>query len=130
MKFIKKIFIKIKKLINKIFRPKLLDPESIVNYVFSAENLPEPLDTSTEIELVQAFQNNNDLNAKSKLIEHNLRLVMYIAKKFENNKLDMQDIVSVGSIGLIKAVDSYKLDKNIKLLNKSCIILWYFKRNE
>ena len=54
-------------------------------------------------------------SAKSKLIEHNLRLVMYIAKRFESTKVNLEDLVSVGSIGLIKAVDSYKLDKNIKL---------------
>lgn len=109
------IFQKIKAFFLKIFKPNLLDVESIVNYMFSAESLPAPLDLEKENSLVKAFQDNNDLSAKSLLIEHNLRLVMYIAKKFESNKLDMQDLVSVGSIGLIKAVDSYKLDKNIKL---------------
>ena len=83
--------------------------------MFTAESLPEPLSLNDEISLVTAFQTENDLNAKSKLVEHNLRLVMYIAKRFEGNKIDLQDLVSVGSIGLIKAVDSYKLDKNIKL---------------
>lgn len=104
-----------KKIYLKIIKQDLLSPESIVNYMFSAESLPEPLSTESEFELVSSFQEKNDLSAKSKLIEHNLRLVMYIAKKFETTKLDMQDLVSVGSIGLIKAVDSYKLDKNIKL---------------
>lgn len=104
-----------KKMYLKIFKQNFLTPESIVNYMFSAESLPEPLSTENEFELVNNFQEKNDLSAKSKLIEHNLRLVMYIAKKFETTKLDMQDLVSVGSIGLIKAVDSYKLDKNIKL---------------
>lgn len=111
-KTIKNFFIK---LYNKLFKTDFLNPESIVNYMFSAETLPEPLSTEEECSLVLSFQNDADLSAKAKLIEHNLRLVMYIAKKFENNRLDMQDIVSVGSIGLIKAVDSYKLDKNIKL---------------
>lgn len=109
---IKNFFIK---LYNKFFKTDFLSPESIVNYMFSAETLPEPLSTEEESSLVLSFQNNADISAKAKLIEHNLRLVMYIAKKFENNRLDMQDLVSVGSIGLIKAVDSYKLDKNIKL---------------
>ena len=109
------IFKKIKAFILKLFKPNLLDVESIVNYMFSAESLPAPLDLDEETSLVKSFQDNNDLSAKSLLIEHNLRLVMYIAKKFESNKIDMQDLVSVGSIGLIKAVDSYKLDKNIKL---------------
>jgi len=104
-----------KNLYYKLFKSNFLDIENIVNYMFTAESLPEPLSSEEECSLVTMFQNNSDLSAKSKLIEHNLRLVMYIAKKFENNRLDMQDLVSVGSIGLIKAVDSYKLDKNIKL---------------
>ncbi len=112
---LKEIFNKIILFIKKLFKKDFLSPDSIVNYMFTAESLPEPLPTKTEAELVKEFQDNKDLSAKSKLIEHNLRLVMYIAKRFENNKLDMQDLVSVGSIGLIKAVDSYKLDKNIKL---------------
>ena len=103
------------RLYNKLFKTNFFDIESLVNYMFTAETLPEPLTMEEESSLVLSFQNNADLSAKSKLIEHNLRLVMYIAKKFENNRLDMQDLVSVGSIGLIKAVDSYKLDKNIKL---------------
>ena len=127
------IFIKIKNIIKKIFSINLLDKESIVSYIFSNESLPAPLNTETEFEYVKAFQENNDLNAKSKLIEHNLRLVMYIAKRFESNKLDLQDLVSVGSIGLIKAVDSYKLDKNIKLATYAsrCIeneILMYLRK--
>lgn len=111
MKFIKKLI----NFFKKIFTVDFLNPESIVNYMFTAESLPEPLEQDKETALIQAFQTTNDLNAKAKLIEHNLRLVMYIAKRFESNKIDMQDLVSVGSIGLIKAVDSYKLDKNIKL---------------
>lgn len=127
------IFIKIKTILKKIFSINLLDKESIVSYIFSNESLPAPLNTETEFEYVKAFQENNDLNAKSKLIEHNLRLVMYIAKRFESNKLDLQDLVSVGSIGLIKAVDSYKLDKNIKLATYAsrCIeneILMYLRK--
>ena len=109
------IFKLIKNFFVKIFKADFLDPESIVNYMFSTDSLPEPLPLEEESELVKQFQDNGNLNAKAKLIEHNLRLVMYIAKRFESNKIDMQDLVSVGSIGLIKAVDSYKLDKNIKL---------------
>ncbi len=104
-----------KRLYLRIFKTDFLHPESLVNYIFTAESLPEPLDITAEQDLVRAFQDNHDLNAKSKLIEHNLRLVMYIAKRFESKKLNLEDLVSVGSIGLIKAVDSYKLDKNIKL---------------
>jgi len=128
-----KIYNKLILLIKKILKKDFLSTESIVNYMFSTESLPEPLSMETEARLVKNFQDNNDLSAKSKLIEHNLRLVMYIAKRFENNKLDMQDLVSVGSIGLIKAVDSYKLDKNIKLATYAsrCIeneILMYLRK--
>lgn len=123
----------VKNLINKIKNKNLIDEENIVNYIFTAETLPEPLSSEKEYELVLAFQNNNDISAKSKLIEHNLRLVMYIAKRFESNKLDLQDLVSVGSIGLIKAVDSYRVDKNIKLATYAsrCIeneILMYLRK--
>ena len=108
------ILLKIKKLLNKIFKLDIVEIDDLVNYIFTAESLPEPLDIEQESELVLRYQNNKDDSAKAELIEHNLRLVMYIAKKFENVKLDMQDLVSVGTIGLIKAVHSYKLDKNIK----------------
>ena len=129
----KSLFKKLKLFILRILKKYFLSPESIVNYMFTAESLPEPLKTETEIELVRDFQDNNNELAKSKLIEHNLRLVMYIAKKFESKKLDLQDLVSVGSIGLIKAVDSYKLDKNIKLATYAsrCIeneILMYLRK--
>ena len=133
MNIFNKIFSKIKQLILKILKKDFLSPENIVNYMFSAESLPEPLPTESEIELVKRFQEEQDISAKAKLIEHNLRLVMYIAKKFEGNKIDMQDLVSVGSVGLIKAVDSYKLDKNIKLATYAsrCIeneILMYLRK--
>ena len=116
MKIINKIRNFFKRLFKgSLFKHDLLAVESVVNYIFTAQNLPDPLSNDDEIDCVNRFINFHDLEAKSALIEHNLRLVMYIAKKFENNRLDMQDLVSVGSIGLIKAVDSYKPDKNIKL---------------
>lgn len=132
-KMIQNLMKKIKDWFAKIFKRDLLSPKQIVNYIFSAESLPEPLNIEQECNLVHAFQDNKDISAKSKLIEHNLRLVVYVAKRFENNKLDMQDLVSVGSIGLIKAVDSYKLDKNIKLATYAsrCIeneILMYLRK--
>lgn len=130
---IMKLFKMIKNFFIRLFRRNFLNIENIVNYIFSTESLPEPLDNDKEFELVKAFQEQNDISAKSELIEHNLRLVMYIAKRFENKKLDMQDLVSVGSIGLIKAVDSYKPDKNIKLATYAsrCIeneILMYLRK--
>lgn len=128
---LKKIFLWIKKIFTK--RLNIFDVESIVNYIFTAESLPSPLSNDREAELVHKFQDQKDQKAKAELIEHNLRLVMYIAKRFESKKLDMQDLVSVGSIGLIKAVDSYKLDKNIKLATYAsrCIeneILMYLRK--
>jgi len=127
------IFIKIKNFIINLFKGNLLSSESIVNYIFTNESLPEPLEQDEEIDLVNRFQEQNDLSAKSALIEHNLRLVMYIAKRFESQKLELPDLVSVGSIGLIKAVDSYKADKNIKLATYAsrCIeneILMYLRK--
>ena len=131
-KFIKNTFKKIASFFKNLFK-KDDEIENLVNYIFSAESLPEPLTLNKESELVARFQNDNDASAKAELIEHNLRLVMYIAKKFENYKLDLQDLVSVGAIGLIKAVDSYKLDKNIKLATYAsrCIeneILMYLRK--
>lgn len=119
-------------LISKFTQIDLLDSESIVNYIYSNESLPEPLKADEEYTTLLEMQNGSE-TAKSKLIEHNLRLVMYIAKKFENNRLELQDLVSVGSIGLIKAINSYKLDKNIKLATYAsrCIeneILMYLRK--
>ena len=137
MKLFKKIrdlFVRlITKFKRKFIRLNPFNIKSIVNYIFSAESLPAPLNLEQEVELVRDFQENKNERAKALLIEHNLRLVMYIAKRFESKKLDMQDLVSVGSIGLIKAVDSYKLDKNIKLATYAsrCIeneILMYLRK--
>ena len=127
------IFLKIKQFFLSFFKGNLLTSESVVNYIFTNESLPEPLEQERESELVIRFQEHNDLNAKSELVEHNLRLVMYIAKRFESQKLELPDLVSVGSIGLIKAVDSYKVDKNIKLATYAsrCIeneILMYLRK--
>ncbi len=128
------IFKRIFNFFKSIFlRRKQSEVENIVNYMFTAESLPEPLTNDKEFELVNRFQKDRDGRAKAELIEHNLRLVMYIAKKFENYKLDLQDLVSVGAIGLIKAVDSYKVDKNIKLATYAsrCIeneILMYLRK--
>lgn len=133
MKTLKTLINKIKHFFIKLFRQDFLDVDSIVNYVFTAESLPEPLNIDDETSLVLAFTEDNDLSAKSKLIEHNLRLVMYISKKFENNKVDMEELISIGSLGLIKAVDSYKIDKNTKLATYAsrCIeneILMYLRK--
>ena len=89
--------------------------EDMINYIFTNDSLPAPLDDNDENMYINMFGTINDEYARSKLIEHNLRLVLYIAKKFESPKAELEDLVSVGAIGLVKAVDSFKADKNIKL---------------
>ena len=85
-----------------------------VDYIGGGEALPEPLDQEEEKLLVGKYMQ-GDATAKSKLIELNLRLVVYIAKKFENTNVDIEDLISVGTIGLIKAVNSFDEAKQIKL---------------
>lgn len=85
-----------------------------VDYISQNGSLPSPLTPDEEQETVRLFLS-GDENARLKLIEHNLRLVVYIAKKFDNTGVDMDDLVSIGTIGLIKAVGGYNPDKNIKL---------------
>ena len=88
--------------------------EHSIFFVGSADKLPEPLSKEEETRYVESSMN-GDKNAKNILIEHNLRLVVFLAKKYENTGLDLEDLVSIGTIGLIKGVNTYKLDKNIKL---------------
>lgn len=83
-------------------------------YICGNESLPNPLEPEEEEVLLSELKNNNK-QAKEKLIEHNLRLVVYISKKFENSGLNLEDLFSIGAIGLIKAVQTYDTDKNIKL---------------
>ncbi len=110
-----KILTKIKNLLDKVFTLSLCDVDELVNYIFSSEALPDPLKDDDEKEILLLLHTNQHEFAKAKLIEHNLRLVMYIAKKFETSGVELEDLVSVGVIGLIKAVNSYKIEKNIKL---------------
>lgn len=91
-----------------------LNVDNLMLYLCGNEALPNPLDSETELELILQAES-GDENAKNSLVEHNLRLVVYIAKKFENTKVDMEDLISVGAVGLIKAVNNFKLEKNIKL---------------
>ncbi len=119
---------KIKKII-KIF----LEKEGIF-FIGSADKLPEPLTKEKEIEYVKKSMEGDEL-ARAKLIEHNLRLVVFLSKKYENTGIDLEDLVSIGSIGLIKGVNTYKLDKNIKLATYAsrCIdneILMFLRKNK
>jgi len=104
-----------------------------IHYIGSAEMLPPPLSEAEEAELINRLQQ-GDSEVKSKLIEHNLRLVVYIAKKFENTGVNIEDLISIGTIGLIKAVNTFDPLKNIKLATYAsrCIeneILMYLRRN-
>ena len=119
---------KLKQLIIKIFS------DNGVFFVGSADKLPEPLTKEDEVYYVQKSMD-GDMIAKDKLIEHNLRLVVYLSKKYENTGVDLEDLVSIGTIGLIKGVNTYKLDKNIKLATYAsrCIdneILMFLRKNK
>lgn len=103
-----------------------------IYYVGSSEILPPPLQATEEANLILKLKA-GDQTVKSPLIEHNLRLVVYIARKFENTGISIEDLVSIGTIGLIKAVNTFKPDKNIKLATYAsrCIeneILMYLRR--
>ncbi|MGN0814375.1 MAG: RNA polymerase sporulation sigma factor SigE [Candidatus Coproplasma sp.] len=120
------MFNKIKKIILSLLGVNTLD------YICGTEALPLPLSSDEERDAIQMLEC-GDEKAKGELVEHNLRLVVYIAKKFEGSGVDGDDLVSVGTIGLIKAINSFKSDKNIKLATYAsrCIeneILMYLRR--
>ena len=98
----------------KKFLEKFNLNENLLRFIGNGEVLPQPFSTSEEAEMV-AKLTDGDSGVREKLIEHNLRLVVYIARRFENSGVDLDDLVSVGTIGLIKAVNSFNSDKNIKL---------------
>ena len=121
----------------QIFLRKI-DPlveRNTVDYICGdGEALPQPLSAEEEGEMLKLlFDEAEKERAKSELIQHNLRLVVYIARKFENTGVDNDDLISIGTIGLIKAINSFKADKNIKLATYAsrCIeneILMYLRR--
>ena len=122
------------KLFLTIFMAKIKTP-SEVYYIGSAETLPAPLTPSEEEELILNLKNGIlPEETKNTLIEHNLRLVVYISKKFESTGVGIEDLVSIGTIGLIKAINTFNPDKNIKLATYAsrCIeneILMYLRKN-
>lgn len=106
---------KIKELFYRLFHKKsLLSAKNIVCYICGNEEFLPPLESDEELVLL-ARKENGDQEATEKLIEHNLRLVAYIARKFDNTGIDYEDLISTGAIGLIKAVRTFKTDKNIRL---------------
>lgn len=86
-----------------------------IHYIGGAEVLPPPLEMDKESQVISDLGTEVDAEAKAILIEHNLRLVVYIAKKFDNTGVGVEDLISIGTIGLIKAINTYNPDKNIKL---------------
>ncbi len=103
-------------------------------FVGSTDKLPPPLSKEDELALLIRLKS-GDETARDKLIEHNLRLVVFLAKKYESAGYDIEDLVSIGSIGLIKGINTYKIDKNIKLATYAsrCIaneILMFLRKNK
>ncbi len=124
---------KIRELFQRLLEWLGLKEKSFVNYISQGNGLPSPFSPEEEAQTVAEYLNGNE-EARLQLIEHNLRLVVYIAKRFDNTGVDMDDLVSIGTIGLIKAVGSYNPDKNIKLATfaSRCIeneILMFLRKN-
>ena len=118
----------LERILDKFFK------EDGVFFIGSSDILPPPLLKDEEEDLVRK-SNSGDLVARNKLIEHNLRLVVFLAKKYDDTMYDLEDLVSIGTIGLIKAIKTYKLDKNIKLATYAsrCIdneILMFLRKNK
>ena len=116
------------------FSEMLLRGQQEVHYIGGSEVLPPPLEPEEELEAIEQLDSKDCANAKAKLIEHNLRLVVYIAKKFDNTGVGVEDLISIGTIGLIKSINTFNKNKNIKLATYAsrCIeneILMYLRRN-
>src|SRR5574344_1580293 len=122
IEYLKKIILKLKAKYNEVFS------------IGATDKLAPPLSKEEELKYLIACQNGSE-EARNILIEHNLRLVVFLAKKYENTGYDLEDLVSIGSIGLIKGISTYKIDKNIKLATYAsrCIaneILMFIRKNK
>ena len=123
MKFAQKIRLIIQRILN----------DGDIHYIGSSQTLPPPLSKDEEDRLIEVFRT-NPKEVRGELIERNLRLVVYIAKKFENTGINVEDLISIGTIGLIKAINTFNPDKKIKLATYAsrCIeneILMYLRKN-
>lgn len=121
----------IKTLLGRLVRWLGLLPDEGIHYIGGSDTLPPPLTREEEAALLERLE---DEDARKALIEHNLRLVVYIARRFENTGVGIEDLISIGTIGLIKAVGTYRTDKNIKLATYAsrCIeneILMHLRKN-
>ena len=113
---------------------KLFKKVNSIYYIGGGDTFPPPLTHSEEAVMIGELGGENDLHAKAVLIERNLRLVVYIARKFENTGINIEDLISIGTIGLIKAINTFKPEKNFKLATYAsrCIeneILMHLRRN-
>ncbi len=116
------------------FRNLILKQRGEIHYIGGADVLPAPLDPVQEANAINRLGTEDDTRMKALLVEHNLRLVVYIAKKFDNTGIGVEDLISIGTIGLIKAINTFNPEKNIKLATYAsrCIeneILMYLRRN-
>ena len=116
------------------FRTFLFPETKDVHYIGGSDILPAPLEAEEEAKAIEALGTETEEKARKLLIEHNLRLVVYIAKKFDNTGVGVEDLISIGTIGLIKAINTFNPDKKIKLATYAsrCIeneILMYLRRN-
>ena len=134
--FPKRIQFKVLKKENALFRIRqgVIAKQGDIHYIGGAEVLPPPLEAERENEVISDLGTEYEDAAKSILIEHNLRLVVYIAKKFDNTGVGVEDLISIGTIGLIKSINTFNPEKNIKLATYAsrCIeneILMYLRRN-
>lgn len=128
----------VKNSINTICAKYLNEKEEIeylpIFYIAGSQTLPPPLPPEEEAEFIEKLADEDNLEARQILVERNLRLVVYISRKFENTGIDVEDLISIGTIGLIKAVNTFKSNKNIKLATYAsrCIeneILMYLRKN-
>ena len=130
MNFLELLKINFNNIYNKYI--KVEEDENVLYYIAGSQTLPPPLSQEEEERLLERLSN-NDEEAKKILVERNLRLVVYISKKFENTGIDIEDLISIGTIGLMKAINTFNVSKNIKLATYSsrCVeneILMYLRR--
>ena len=127
-----KTFVNINKL--PFFSGIIIKKEGDLHYIGGNEVLPPPLSAKEEYQCIKSLIEEENMEARSKLIEHNLRLVVYIAKKFDNTGVGVEDLISIGTIGLIKGINTFNPTKNIKLATYAsrCIDnerLMYLRKN-
>lgn len=121
--------------LNALQRFLMLPANEEIYYIGGADVLPAPLEPETEALMIERLEDEENEYARSTLIEHNLRLVVYIAKKFDNTGVGVEDLISIGTIGLIKSINTFNPTKNIKLATYAsrCIeneILMYLRRSQ